>query len=40
MNLVRLEGPTDFEGWRRAARSLRLQGVEPASVVWAVAGEG
>ena len=40
MNLMRLEGPTDFEGWRRAARSLRLQGVEPASVVWAVAGEG
>jgi probable DNA metabolism protein len=40
VNLVRLEGPTDFEGWRRAARSLRLQGVEPTSVVWAVAGEG
>ncbi|MDB5470344.1 MAG: phage polymerase-related protein [Caulobacter sp.] len=40
MNLVRLQGPTDFEGWRRAARSLRLRGVEPNAVVWAVAGEG
>ncbi len=40
MKLVRLSGPTDFEGWRQAARSLRLQGVEPNAVVWAVAGEG
>lgn len=40
MKLVRLAGPTDFEGWRQAARALRLQGVEPNAVVWAVAGEG
>lgn len=40
MKLVRLSGPTDFEGWRRAARSLRSQGVDPAAVVWSVAREG
>ncbi len=40
MRLARLEGPTDFEGWRTAARALRLQGVEPNRVAWAVAGEG
>ncbi|MDO9335191.1 MAG: UdgX family uracil-DNA binding protein [Caulobacter sp.] len=40
MRQVRLAGQTDFEGWRQAARSLRLQGVEPNQVVWTVAGEG
>ncbi|WGM39077.1 UdgX family uracil-DNA binding protein [Caulobacter sp. NIBR1757] len=40
MRQVRLAGPTDFEGWRLAARALRLGGVEPTRVAWTVAGEG
>ena len=40
MRQIRLEGQTDFDGWRRAARALRLAGVEPRGVAWTVAGEG
>ena len=31
---VVLEGETDFDGWRDAARRLALNGVEPKDVVW------
>jgi len=40
MRIARLAGPTDFEGWRKAARALRLAGVTPGEVVWAAGGEG
>ena len=36
---VRLSGPTDFDGWRKAARALRLADVPPGEVRWSV-GEG
>ncbi|CAN5241288.1 UdgX family uracil-DNA binding protein [soil metagenome] len=39
MRVVRLAHPTDFDGWRTAARTLRLADVEPAQVRWTV-GEG
>lgn len=39
MHRVQLSGPTDFNGWREAARRLARQGVEPSDVVWTVAGE-
>lgn len=39
MYRIALAGPTDFEGWRDAARRLARQGVEPAEVVWSVPGE-
>ena len=39
MHRIALAGPTDFKGWREAARRLTRQGVEPADVVWTVAGE-
>ncbi|HEX2561270.1 UdgX family uracil-DNA binding protein [Phenylobacterium sp.] len=40
MRLVRLRSETDFDGWRRAARALRTEGVAPEAVVWTVDGEG
>ncbi|NBB16795.1 UdgX family uracil-DNA binding protein [Caulobacter sp. SLTY] len=40
MRIARLAGPTDFEGWRKTARALRLAGVTPGEVVWAAGGEG
>lgn len=36
---VRLADPVDFDGWRRAARALRLADIAPADVRWSV-GEG
>ena len=36
MHAVTLAHPTDFDGWRRAARALRLAGAEPAQVRWSV----
>ncbi len=36
MPAVVLASPTDFDGWRRAARALRMAGVEPAAVRWSV----
>lgn len=39
MRVVQLAGETDFDGWRRAARRLRLDGVPPDEVLWR-AGEG
>jgi DNA polymerase len=37
---VRLAHETDFDGWRLAARSLRVDGVPPEEVVWAAGGAG
>ncbi len=37
---VHLESETDFEGWRRAARSLRLNEVPPDAVVWRIGEAG
>ncbi len=38
MRLIRLAKETDFDGWRTAARSLRLAGVLPRKVAWTVNG--
>jgi DNA polymerase len=38
MQLVRLESETDFDGWRAAARRLRLAKVAPDHVIWSVGG--
>jgi DNA polymerase len=38
MPTVRLAHETDFEGWRAAARALRLADVPPERVTWRVAG--
>ena len=37
---VRLEGPVDFDGFRRAARRLVLDGVAPEAVEWITGEEG
>ena len=36
MYAVRLAGEIDFDGWRQAARRLRLAQVGPPGVVWRV----
>lgn len=38
MPAAMLDGETDFDGWRKAARAFRLAGVEPASARFLVAG--
>ncbi|GAW40806.1 Uracil DNA glycosylase superfamily protein [Brevundimonas sp. SH203] len=38
MPAATLEGETDFDGWRRAARAFRLAGVEPAAARFVVQG--
>jgi len=38
MRVATLAGETDFDGWRRAARTLRGEGVRPADVRFEVAG--
>ena len=35
---VRLASQTDFAGWRDAARTLALNGVDPADVSWTIDG--
>jgi probable DNA metabolism protein len=40
MHLVTLESETDFEGWRKAARSLVLNDVRPADITWKVRSGG
>src|SRR5688500_10556070 len=35
---ISLECETDFDGWRKAARTLVLNGVKPPDVTWEVAG--
>jgi probable DNA metabolism protein len=39
MNAVILKHQTDFDGWRQAARTLVLDGVSPADVIWSVEGD-
>lgn len=38
MQYITLENETDFDGWRKAARSLVLHQVKPADITWAVWG--
>ena len=38
MQLITLDRETDFEGWRKAARRLALNHLEPAEVTWTVRG--
>jgi DNA polymerase len=39
MHLITLDSETDFEGWRKAARSLVLHEVKPTDVTWIVRGD-
>src|SRR5580704_13140764 len=39
MNTIVLKHQTDFDGWRQAARTLVLDGVSPADVIWSVEGD-
>jgi len=39
MQVVRLEHETDFDGWRRAARTLRARKVPPEATLWTIDGE-
>ena len=39
MHHITLNGETDFDGWRKAARALVLNGVKPSDVIWNVAGD-
>jgi DNA polymerase len=36
IRVVQLASETDFDGWRRAARRLRLEGVPPEQAIWRV----
>ncbi|RZI37717.1 uracil-DNA glycosylase, partial [Herbaspirillum sp. HC18] len=38
MQYITLDTETDFDGWRKAARSLVLHHVNPADVTWTVRG--
>jgi uracil-DNA glycosylase len=38
MHVVTLDSDTDFDGWRKAARALAINGVTPADVTWRVQG--
>jgi len=38
MHHIILETETDFDGWRKAARTLALNGVKPTDVIWSVQG--
>jgi uracil-DNA glycosylase len=39
MHHITLDGETDFDGWRKAARALALNDVKPSDVTWNVAGD-
>ena len=39
MHHITLDGETDFDGWRKAARALALNDVKPSDVIWNVAGD-
>jgi uracil-DNA glycosylase len=38
MHHITLDGETDFDGWRLAARALALNDVKPSDVTWTIAG--
>jgi DNA polymerase len=39
MHLITLDSETDFEGWRKAARSLVLHEIKPTDVSWIMQGD-
>ena len=39
MHTITLDSETDFDGWRKAARTLVLNDVSPADVTWRVQGD-
>src|SRR5215208_6390142 len=39
MHHITLDGETDFDGWRKAARTLALNDVKPSDVSWRVADD-
>jgi uracil-DNA glycosylase len=39
MHFIALNGETDFDGWRKAARALALSDVKPSDVSWRVADD-
>ena len=39
MLFITLDGETDFDGWRKAARALALKDVKPSDVTWRVADD-
>ena len=39
MHHITLDSETDFDGWRKAARALALNGVKPSEVTWRVRGD-
>src|SRR5437660_3379833 len=39
MHHITLDSETDFDGWRKAARTLALNEVKPSDVSWRVAGD-
>ena len=38
MHHITLDSETDFDGWRKAARTLALSNANPADIVWSVRG--
>ena len=40
MRAATLASETDFDGWRKAARAFRLEGIEPAQARFVVEGAG
>src|SRR5437868_4825506 len=38
MHHITLDSETDFDGWRKAARTLALSNMKPADVIWSVRG--
>ncbi len=39
MRVITLDSETDFDGWRKAARTLVLNGIAPREVTWTVRGD-
>ena len=39
MRVITLDSDTDFDGWRKAARTLVLNGIAPREVTWTVRGD-
>ena len=39
MHVITLDSETDFDGWRKAARTLALNGIAPREVTWTVRGK-
>ena len=39
MRTITLDSETDFDGWRKAARTLALNGIAPREVTWMVRGK-